>query len=49
MSRSFFLVEKTEESGHITHIEVAEDVEAKEAVRQPVKEAVNEQPVKEAV
>ena len=43
------MVEKTEESSHITHIEVAEDVEAKEAVRQPVKEAVNEQPVKEAV
>ena len=37
------------ESSHITHIEVAGDVEAKEAVKQPVKEAVNEQPVKEAV
>ena len=49
LSRSFFHPEKTEESIHITYIEVAEDVEAKEAVRQPVKEAVNEQPVKEAV
>ena len=44
-----FSPEKTEESIHITYIEVAEDVEAKEAVKQPVKEAVNEQPVKEAV
>ena len=44
-----FSPEKTEESSHITYIEVAEDVEAKEAVKQPVKEAVNEQPVKEAV
>ena len=42
-------MKKTEESSHITYIEVAEDVEAKEAVKQPVKEAVNEQPVKEAV
>ena len=40
---------KTEESSHITHIEVAGDVEAKEAVKQPVKEAVRIQPVKEAV
>ena len=43
------MVEKTEESSHITHIEVAEDVEAKEAGEQPIKEAVRIQPVKEAV
>ena len=40
LSRSFFRL-KTEESIHITHIvEAIEDIEVKEAVKQPVKEAV---------
>ena len=43
-----FSVEKTEESSHITHI-VEAIIEVKEAVKQPIKEAVRTQQVKEAV
>ena len=48
MSRSFFAVEKTEESSHITHI--VETLRSRKLLGySQVKEAVSEQPVKEAV